>query len=350
MKTTIKSWKGLFILSLLLPVTFFVGMKATGVITGPVKVANITQLQTAVWTRAEPYYANIIPGDPYFNTSYVGNDIALSVSDYCEEGSFAPQNNGPYGGDTLAGFGLQAINASVPYGFIVSVEVAYQEAYSQSSADFFEPETIASSFANLTISQAADSYLGGLPVGDKLYLKASALDRPQEVSMGGLSIEYHLGSPYNYTHQIMTYVTVTYFNGTFYEQIVQPLELVFGPDHNNSFEEATPIGLGQLQQGYVDFDVNGDSVDYFKINLTQGENVRISVQSQYNPSTYNPPQVIPDVFVYDPNLNVKDCLLYAQNSTASINLGVNETGWWYIMVTGFNTTMYFSYDFTVSLI
>lgn len=323
-------------------------MKATGVITGPVKVANITQLQTAVWTRAEPYYANIIPGDPYFNTSYVGNDIALSVSDYCGAGFFAPQDDGSYSGATLVGFGLQAINASVPNGFIVSIEIAYQEAYSQSSADFFEPESIASSFANLTISQAADSYLGSLPAGDKLYLKASGLGQPQEVSMVGLSIEYHLGSPYNYIHQIMTYITVTYFNGTSYEQIVQPVELVFGPDHNNSFEEATPIALNQLQQGYVDFDVNGDPVDYFKINLTQGQNVRIPVQSQYNPSTYNPPWIIPDVFVYDPNLKVEACLLYAQNDTASINLSVNETGWWYIMVTGLNTTMYFSYDFTVS--
>jgi hypothetical protein len=343
----------------LVPVGLFAGFKLTGVISGPATIAETVHLQPVVWIREEPYLGDQIPGDPFFNTSYAGDDVALDVSHWLGYGAFDENSDNTqfWGGPTLWSFGIEAVNASVPKGFVTSVEVAYREAYPQSSAEFFEKQG-AWFYGNLTLSEAVDRYSDPQVLGEnKAYVKASAVGQPRAVYMGNLWLYYHLSSPYNYTHQIMIDVTVTYFNGTVYKQLVQPVELVFGPDHNNSFQTAEEIGFG-VHQDYVDDSINGDPVDYFKIYLQEGTEVRMSVLvqgSDYQLYPANGSGLNPDVFLYDTNRNLEAYLVFQgsnlqlpENDTSQIVLNVNQTGWWYVKAT--TTYSWSLYALDVSLL
>jgi hypothetical protein len=162
--------------------------------------------------------------------------------------------------------------------------------------------------------------------GDKAHVEAVAVGQPHEVHIEGLWLLYYPNSAYNYTHQITIEITVTYFNGTAYKQLVQPIDFTFGPDHNNSFEDAEEITFG-THQGYVDRDPNGDPVDYFKIYLHQGQKVRISAWNAPYPG-----ELAPDVFVYNPEESLEGSWSLAQ-TTSQMVLSINQTGWWYIKVT-----------------
>jgi hypothetical protein len=351
---SMRGWKALLVLSILVSVGLFAGFKLTGMISGPAPVTETVHLQPAVWTREEPYMSEEIPSDPFFNASYVGDDVILVVSHWCGYGSFYEENSAFWGGPMLWGFGMQSLNVSVPKGFIVSVEVAYREACPQSSARFAFSGQPAQFYGNLTLSEAVDRYSGPQVLGEnKVYVKASAVGQPRAVYMGDLSLFYHFSSPYNYTHHIMIDVTVTYFNGTIYKQLVQPVELVFGPDHNNSFDEAEEIGFG-THRDYVDDSVNGDPVDYFKIYLQEGQKVNISVLEQRDFQLHPPPRgdpyfYLPDTFVYDQDRSTEACMLYGQNTTYQMVLAINQTGWWYVKVIT-TRALYFLYGLDVSLV
>jgi hypothetical protein len=347
--------KVIILLSVLIPVGLFAGFKLTGMIGGPLSVAETVRLQPAIWTREEPYNEPQIPGDPFLNTSYVGEDVALAVSHYCAGGFFNPSDS-IMGVAFLSSFGIPDLKASVPKGFIVSVEVAYKEAYPNSSAELFPDEQGPEAYGNLTLFTAADKFHNPQALGEnKLYLKAIAVGQPREVYFKNFYITYLLSSPYNYTHQITIETIVTYFNGTVYKQLIQPVELVLGPDHNNSFEDAEEIGFGLTHQYYVDDSVNGDPVDYFKISLQEGQKVTISVLIPEGNKLYPPISGLnPDVFVYDPNRNLEASLflpgsnLHAHNATSQIVLNVNMTGWWYVKVT--TTFSYSLYALNVTLV
>jgi len=341
-----RGWKALLVLSILVPVGLFAGFKLTGVISGPPTVAETVHLQPAVWTRERPYMWCYVPGDEWLNTSYADGEITFSVRLVLVSYSDDWLDCGP----ALVGFGISSLNASVPSGFIESVQVDYKETYPESWAYIRQ---FAVTYGNLTTYSTADGYSNYqmLENESKACLKALALGQPREVYMGEQCVDYWLHSPYNYTHRITIEVAVTYFNGTVYKQLVQPVELVFGPDHNNSFEEAEEIGFG-THRDYADDTVEGDPVDYFKIYFQEGQKVNISVLMQRGNELYPPPGGKPyffphDTFVYDPKGNIEACLLYKQNTTYQMVLSINATGWWQIKVTG---ELPYLYALDVSLI
>jgi hypothetical protein len=348
--TTIKSWKGIFILSLLLPVGLFAGLKVTGMITGPVNVAENVQLQPVIFNRERPYFSSVTPGPFLSNTSYVGSDVALATQ-------FAPgQYVQDFSGDgPVLMTSLYSLNASVPSGFIVSVEINYTEAYPSSHAtiDGSEGNHV---LGNLTSPIFEDgTTTPPLSGNQKAYVKAVAVGQPTEASIERLWLLYYLNSPYNYTHQITVDITLTYFNGTAYKQLIQPLELILGPSQNNSFEQAEQVGSGRSDEYYVDNDANGNPMDYFKMWLSPVQEVNVSVLRAigYNLSVPIPPSNAPDIYVYDPNRNISASLLFLQNDTSTIVVNANQTGWWYIEATGIGTAvgsgMSFVFGFDISV-
>jgi hypothetical protein len=310
------------LLSVLIPISLFAVFKISGLAGGPLAIAETTTLDTITWNRERPYLYPNIPGPYTVNASYVTDDIALS---------FGFELNTYVGGpssERLQGPSLRPLNASVPNGFIVSVELTFKEAYPTSHASFEWD----GNYENLTLHKVlggSDNFavLGTKSV--KAYLKASAIGQPRGVYMAWQGVAYFLCSQYNQTHHIMIETAVTYFNGTVYKRLVQPVELVYGPDHNNSFEAAEEIGFGQ-RTAYIDNDVNGDPVDYYKIWLHDRQTVQVSSLVEGGGVVFGP-----SMFIYDPEKNVEVCWGYRQNETLSqITLNINQTDWWYIKVTG----------------
>jgi hypothetical protein len=335
----------------LIPVGLFASFKLAGIITGPPTVSEVTRLQPTVWNLERPYEMSKIAGPYSLNTSYLGSDIALTVR-FCP-GEYDPKFPGP--GPTLT-TGLDPVNASVPKGFVESLQVVYKEAYSPSQVSLFYGDKGAMAYGNLTPSRVADGEINSQSLGeDKAYVKALAVGQPREVYVEGLWLLYYPNSAYNYTHYITIEITVTYFNGTAYKQLIQPIDFTFGPDHNNSFDEAEQIGFGLSRAYYVDDSVNGDPVDYFKISLQEGQKVTTSVLILEDYKLYPPISGLnPDVFIYDPNRNLEASLflpgsnLHAHNATSQIVLNINQTGWWYVKVT--TTFSYCLYVLNVTLV
>jgi len=313
----VRIWEGLLILSVLVPAGLLTGFKLTGIIGGPISVAETLRLEPAVWNRVRTFDWSVI-ADPSFNTSYVGHDVALTVTYWFSRFD----ENPPLGGPTLT-LGIKALNASVSRGFVAVVETTFKESYASSRAIFSTPS--GTTYGNLTFSEVTDGLSQSKLVGDdKLHVRTLAAGEPSTVSLTDFYVNYQLNSPHNQTHQINIETTVTYFDGTIYKQLIQPMQFNFAPNHNHSFETAQEIGFG-AHRDCLDGNVNGDLVEYFKILITEGQEVNVSV-------TYlqEEPRLFSDVFIYSPSKELEASLLVSRNDSPSVALNVNQTGWWYI--------------------
>jgi hypothetical protein len=323
---------------MLVPITVFTGAKMTGVVSSPVNISETTRLQTVMWNRERPYEWSDIPGDKLLSTNYSDGEMTF-VTTFCLV-EYDPNFWGRGAG--LSGFGISSLNASVSKGFVQGVEMTYKESYSASIASFHYTAL----YVNLETSEVYDGYSNSQMLGNdsKASWKAFAIGQPSEVYMGDRIVDYYLHSPFNYTHYITIEAAVTYFNGTAYKQIIQPVEVVFGPDHNNSFRQAEETGFG-THEDYVDKYSDGDPVDYFKVFLFEGQKVNISTWNAPHPG-----ELVPDIFVYDPEENLEASQISSGTSARSdIILSTSQTGWWYIRVTT-TTAVYFLYTLDISLI
>jgi hypothetical protein len=316
---TVKSLEVYLILSVLVPMSLLSGFKLAGIIGGPVSVAETLQLQPAVWNRVRTFDWSVVP-DPWFNASYVGSDVALTVT-YC----FARFDENPsWGGPTLS-LGIKVLNLSVTTGFVSGVDVAFQESYALSRAVYATPSF--STYGNLTCNEMVDGNSGFRPLGeDKLHAQMLAVGEPSSVYVADFYVNYQLNSPHSQAHQIMIEATVTYFNGTVYKQLIQPLKFNFAPNHNHSFDEAYEISFG-TRRDCLDGNINGDQVEYFKIPFTEGQKVKVAIAYlQHEPWLFS------DIYIYNPNRELEASLLVNLNDPPYVTFSINQTGWWYIKI------------------
>jgi hypothetical protein len=231
--------------------------------------------------------------------------------------------------------------ASVPKGYLVDVNVTFQENYATSqvylpSSECFEL------YYNLSITKCVrDGLLSGI---EKSFFTLTGSNSPKQVSFWK-SGYWVLRSSYNQTHLLEVNVQLTYYNGTVYKRVVQPFFLKIFPDSNNSFETAEEIGINQTRRAYIEYDCSYaglqcyDTVDYYRIWLQNGTTTNFQLNYLDKAGI--------EMRVYNPDKQLEACLIYTVNETlCQLTVNINQTGWWYIKINA-GSSMYI-YTITVT--
>lgn len=250
-----------------------------------------------------------------FSSAGMSSVFNVSIYDYYE-------SDGGYGSQDVFYMRITVLG-EVASGFVKSVHVASEEDYGPSIVDWFGNwQRLAHvTLENLTIDGYGD--FGMLPGGSglKAFADLESVSDPKSVSFQGFA-RWALYSPKNRTHMMNLKVEMTYYNGTAYRKLVQPIELEIYSDSNNSPDDAEEIKNGTSVAEYIG---GYDRRDYYSIYLLTGENISVSVEPLKGALWYN-------VFVYDPTLNQKAWDLDTNEGFKTISLTADSDGFWVIEI------------------
>lgn len=308
--------KVVLILSVVVPIGVLATLGLTGILQRPITIAETTTLDVIVWKRERPYLPGNIPGDYAFETNYFTDEIAFTEVLWAEN-----YMSDWFGGGPATFLAIYNSSVSVSHGFVKNVQFNFTEEYHASTAYFHSKMDL----SNLRIDRIIpNTNFHELTGNTKAFLSAVGVGEPKQVLLANATAEYMFHSSYNYTHQIEITSEVVYFNGTVFKKIVQPVQFVFGPDDNNSFEMAEEIRFG-THKAYLDGLVGGDPVDYYKIWLEQGQKVKVSLGEYLG--------VEREARVLNPEGQLIAYLsLYRESNNREAIINVESTGWWYIQV------------------
>jgi hypothetical protein len=307
------------LLSIMVPLSLFVSFRLTGVLHGPVAITETVTLNPAKWQIERPDGTGV--GINEIVTANYENDV-----------TFEPQiwvtkywNYDPAVGSDFVEF-MVNVSATVRTGFVYSANVTFWEDHDNSYLYLFP--MVSSGVQNLSV--ASYEYLlrsSGL----KAFITLAAVNEPKIVYFADW-VHWFFFSPYNYTHSMEVDVDLVYYNGSVFNRVVQPFFLKIGPDNNNDFQDATEITLGNYTRMYIGFN---DAVDYYKIQLDQGQ--RVSVYAYGTPKlTVNDSEAVFNLYVYDPEQKLFAEAIGPGPSgwyhTQELEFTSNSTGFWYIKI------------------
>jgi hypothetical protein len=154
---------------------------------------------------------------------------------------------------------------------------------------------------------------------------------PETVSFR-VPVYWILSSPGNQTHQLGVVSEIVYFNGSVFKKVVQPFQFRLIGDNNNSFDTADEIHEG-FHPRFSLGPSGGDPRDYYRINLTQGERLRVTVDARTWtwPRSLNPAPYF-TVHIYDPARNPGVAEEGRSDVFKSIDFVADSSGFWFIEV------------------
>jgi len=313
-----RSWKAVFLLSFIVPISLLVTFRLTGLLHGPVAIAENTVLDVIMWEAERPdtpsQPLNIMDG-VYLDSLY---EKEIKLAQWTLVADYDPSSM-EYSGlpEVILNFNL---TASTPKGFIHSINLTAEEKnYAYAWVDYLQDLLLGEEYRprNLTITDFQDCHTG---LNQSAFIHLTSVSYPSEVSFW-ISIRWLFYGPYNQTHVLDVTSEVIYYNGTVYKRVVQPFQLKFGPDDNNSPETAMEIHQGRYTGLYLGNNI--DTVDYYKIYLNQGQKAKIYINGPWSP----PP--IFNVFVYDAEKKLV-IEITEPREYHTIEFVSNSTGYWTI--------------------
>jgi len=317
--------KPLALLSIIVPVSLLVSFRLTGILSGPIAIAETITLETVKWESERP---NALINLREKAQSFYDGDIAIDQSIGIHH--YDPDDWG-YGGSSRVSLTVN-ITSSVPVGYISNIRLNFLENYENARINFFGDHQLMN-LGNLSITGFKDW-------ARDVFVNLTGLNRPNKVYFWA-PVHWVLRSQNNQTHLLDVVSETVYFNGTVYKKVVQPFLLKIGPDENNSFETAEEIHEGNYPKLFLG-PPGGDIKDYYKIYLIQGNRIKVYVNGTSSPGK-------PDfgLYLYDPNRN----LIVAKDSGLTyfeiIDVVANSTGFWFIEVRIFENLGF--YSLTISL-
>lgn len=182
---------------------------------------------------------------------------------------------------------------------------------------------------NFFLNEYADfGELAGLD-NRKAFVELEGVGNPKDASFQAFAY-WALYSPKNYTHLMNAKLEMIYYNGTVFKKVVLPTELGTHPDNNNTPETAEEIQNGT----YVGKCIGGyDHNDFYKINLTSGQNLNVQLQHASTPAP------VYSLIIYDAALNEKihnDSIDIDKTATVT----ADSTGFWLIEVRSVSPDLY----------
>lgn len=319
----------ILLLSIVIPLGFLTSFKLAGLINQAQTIAETITQPPVVWAF-ERVPANLELFE-WNNASYTTGEIDARQSLFI--GNFFAQ--GPF--NDLSSFYLRfVLNATVPNGYVVNATIAIDENYTGPvdvdvgpvlGSDPFPDE-----FNYLELSSLSLAKWGTNSSGTRALLEMSGTPSSSTVYCCWTYL-WGLVTPFNETHETLLVSETTFFNGTVYKKLVQPFQIRFYHDHDDSFEQAEEIGLG-TRRDYVCGEgiiLEGDDpCDFFKIWLEAGQAVTVALgKPEGGKNSWWGIQM----YVYGPDRQLEN-FVQDENSTTPLTLKPTEAGWWYIEVTG----------------
>ena len=336
-----KNWKVLLVLAVIMSVGLFSAFKLGVFTSKPIVVAKTTVLKPVSWEFVRQDVTALEISDYGFDnvpSSYV-TDSGGVINETIAIINYWPSPSSLYGGALLEmNFDLVS---SFKQGFMVDANVTFQETDTFPSMVDLRSD-LQPTCENLSIAGREDSWeLGGS-------LRAFvALANPNDSAETFLkqAVDWALLGPENQTQTLTVNADVTYFNGTVYEEVIQPFQLQLSNHVNTSFDTAEETALNQPQNSYVS-NAGDDTVDYFKVWLTNGTSASFTLN--YLTSAFTSVGGDMEMRVYDPNRQLRTSIIYGVNDTLSqLTTEVNETGWWYVELDTMLPNGYVVYTLTI---
>lgn len=304
-----KNWKASLLLSIIIPMSLLATFRITGVLQGPIMVSEVETLETIVWKTEKPHYGIRMR---WMNglTSVHDGEIKLFqevvMADY-EDLSF-------YGSD-LFHVGVN-MTASTSNGYIHSIclDIADKE-HVEARIMFWSQSYF--TLQNLSIVSSK----GLAREVQTAFMDLAGINHSTQVSLV-IPFYWILYGPFNQTDILKVHSEVTYYNGSAYNKIVQPFEIIVEPDNNNSFQTATEVNEGNYTRLYLGF---SDSVDYYKIFMNQSDRVKLNIETV-------PDEPKPYFAVYICDFENKKTILQTEQDSSSkiVEFTANSTGYLYI--------------------
>ena len=212
----LRSWKTVFVLSIILPAGLFTTFRLTGTLQGPITITETITAETVTWNMSRPI-SNYELINQSVKNSYENSGISLNfdikVLEYYENDIDFPA----WGNDYVK---LRvSVEADASKGFIYSAKVIF----SSTETD-----------AVLVIYEASDSWIvknlenkrtrlyGSYEY--EAYVEAYGQNRPYTCSLSFLAAWIFLDENTT-THEIRLTLETIHYNETVYEKIVTPMKL-----------------------------------------------------------------------------------------------------------------------------
>lgn len=301
-------WKAVLFLSVILPMSFLVTFKLSGLTGGSATLTETVVLEPAKWELERPSHELQVSrsfGATYANSVFVNQTVY--ISGYSAYG----WGDSPFLESTL-NMTVQTLK-----GHIETINVTYADEYLNSTV-YLPIGFISSDLAQTSHKDLLRGY-------DKAVVSFKGLNSPNSALLFMRSY-WLLYSPHNETQSLRMQIKVVYFDGDAFRELVQPFEIQLIADDANSFAEAKEIGIDQEVEGIIGGDA--DLQDCFKVFLTEGERVNVTMvkraySDHFGLYLFNPYNIIDPV-----------CVSQTQGDTMACSLffTVDVTGWWFIVV------------------
>jgi hypothetical protein len=302
-------------ISIVVPVGLLTTFRLTGILNGPATISETITLETIQWEFERPTF--LVDFMDNVEGSY-NNEISINQSIFIYH--YIPESW--YGGSHALQLNL-SLSAVLEEGYLENINVTFLDAFLESSVTipdlkFGGKNDTDAVWDNL----AATAYRDWLQGVEKAFVNLKGVNYPRTVYLR-LSPAWILRSPHNQTQQLTVRVEVTYFNGTLYKKAVQSFQLKLVADVNNSFETAEEISSGESERHFLG---GGDRQDFYKIYLTNGETINVTMLPPVGSDF--------DLFLYDPvdKINSVANSTYEPNVIEHIEYTVDSAGWWFIEV------------------
>ena len=313
--------KMILLLSILVPVSFLTVVILTGVINRGQGIAETTTETPVCWDFERPTDSLDILDwvNASFSTDEFQINQSLLIGNFINQDAVCSGLNG-----LIFDFVLDAVASK---GHVNNIILSIRENYT--GPVFNLPFNYALKLSNLSFGKYVSNLTG---TRAQLELTGTSVSSVVHCSWNN---DWGLVSPYNQTHEMVITSEVTYFNGSVYKKLVQPFQITFGHDNDDSFEQAEPIGLG-TRQDYVTTDVSKDDDprDFFKIWLERGQQVKVALtkpegtRAELFDGTYWGIQM----YIYNPDKHL-EAFVQDANTTVPITVKAENEGWWYVEVT-----------------
>lgn len=204
------NWKALLLLSIVVPVSLLASFKLTGLLGEPATITETITLQPVTWMFGRPYNYTVFDNNlqaPYSSDCMTGT-FELDVVRYAEsEGAW------PASVCLVVGINLTT-NKNVS---IENVYLTFNDTYGGSDL-VFQRTNVDYQFVNLSLVEIVDGSSG---VNNYAYISLAGLNHPSHVYLSWVTY-WELSSLHTQDHELNATYEVTYYNGTSYNEIVQP--------------------------------------------------------------------------------------------------------------------------------
>ena len=210
-----KNWKTALLLSIVVPVSLLATFRLTGIIKEPLTIAKTINLLSKKWEFQRPNESvQFVYIDDELNASYIGD--GLSANMYVRMGEYS-NNALAYDGNDLLSI-LMVINATTsnPNSYIETLYVVvYKD--QESILEWLETELY---FENLSLTARADGYR----LNTQAYIKLAGVNHTSG-AYAEATAEWILLTPNTQSHLLEVAYEIVYYNGTAYNNVVQPFQL-----------------------------------------------------------------------------------------------------------------------------